>query len=404
MSEQNDRKQTILAVDDTPENLDVVKSILVSDYVVKAAVNGKMALKIAEAQQPDLILLDIMMPEMDGYEVCRLLKSNPATARIPVIFLTAKDETENEAKGFELGAADYILKPVSPPILTARVKTHLELKSQMEQLETAFAIIKRQKDRMEQELTVAGEIQARMVPPGSPALPGRGDLDLWAALHPAREVGGDLYDFQIIDDDRLCFCVGDVSGKGVPAALFMAITKTLIKARSLDDPSTASIVTKVNDALNEGNDTAMFVTLFVGILDLSTGNCLLDDDPFVVGGGECERRVDFFDSACSAHSDGGTHIGGFHEDRAAQVGQHVSSRRIGDFIGVEPKPGSLGHAGRCESVLRRNLVHGQRAAQDPSARVGNVGQLAQTLDGAILAHRAMQKRQNRAADFRGLSK
>ena len=270
MSEEPGKKQTILAVDDTPENLHIVKSILVPEYAVKAAVNGKMALKIAEAQQPDLILLDIVMPEMDGYEVCRALKSNPATKGIPVIFLTAKDETEDEAKGFELGAADYILKPVSPSILTARVKTHLTLKSKMEQLEAAYAIIKRQKDRMEEELNVAGEIQAKMVPPGSPALLGRDDLDLWAVLHPAREVGGDLYDFQIVDGNRLCFCVGDVSGKGVPAALFMAMTKTLIKARSLEDSSTASIVSHINTALNEGNDTSMFVTLFVGILDVTT--------------------------------------------------------------------------------------------------------------------------------------
>ena len=199
MTTEDDKKKTILAVDDTPENLDVVKGILVPGYTVKAAVSGKMALKIAEAQPPDLILLDIMMPEMDGYEVCRLLKGNPATAKIPVIFLTAKDETEDETKGLALGAADYILKPVSPPILEARVKTHLTLKSNMEQLEAAYAIIKGQKDRMEEELTVAGEIQARMVPPASPALPERDDLDLWAVLEPAREVGGDLYDFQLVD-------------------------------------------------------------------------------------------------------------------------------------------------------------------------------------------------------------
>jgi serine phosphatase RsbU (regulator of sigma subunit) len=271
MNKDSSKKQTILAVDDTPENLDVVKSILVPEYIVKAAVNGKIALKIAEAQQPDLILLDILMPGMDGYEVCHALKSNPATAHIPVIFLTAMDDMENEAKGFEIGAADYIPKPVRPAILVARVRTHLKLKHNMEQLQAAYSVIKGQRDRMEQELTVAGEIQASMVPPGHPALPERRDIDLWAALYPAREVGGDLYDFHIIDENRLCFCVGDVSGKGVPAALFMAITKTLIKARSLDDPSTATIVTHVNTALSEGNEASMFVTLFLAILDLSTG-------------------------------------------------------------------------------------------------------------------------------------
>ena len=127
-----ERKPVILAVDDTPENLDVVKGILATDYTVKAAINGKMALKIAEKQPPDLILLDIIMPEMDGYEVCKQLKSNPLTREIPVIFLTAKDQTTDESKGFELGAADYMLKPVNPPILEARVRTHIALKKSMD--------------------------------------------------------------------------------------------------------------------------------------------------------------------------------------------------------------------------------------------------------------------------------
>ena len=110
-------KPVILAVDDTPENLDVVKGILAKDYTVKAAINGQMALKIVEKSPPDLILLDIMMPGLSGYEVCEQLKSNPETADIPVIFLTAMEQTTDEAKGFELGAADYITKPVNPPIL-----------------------------------------------------------------------------------------------------------------------------------------------------------------------------------------------------------------------------------------------------------------------------------------------
>jgi putative two-component system response regulator len=122
------RKATILAVDDTPENLDVVKGLLSDDYIVKAATSGAMALKIVEKQRPDLVLLDIMMPGMSGYEVCEQLKANPDTRDIPVIFLTAMEQTTDEAQGFELGAADYITKPVNPPILQARVRTHLALK------------------------------------------------------------------------------------------------------------------------------------------------------------------------------------------------------------------------------------------------------------------------------------
>ena len=164
------------------------------------------------------------MPEMDGYEVCQRLKGNPMTSEIPVIFLTAKDQTMDEAKGFELGAADYILKPVSPPILKARVDTHLTLRRQMQ-------VIRGHKERMEKELNVGSEIQMSMLPVTFPPFPNRKEFDLFASLQPAREVGGDFYDFFFIDDSRLCFSVGDVSGKGVPAALFMAMTKTLLKSR-----------------------------------------------------------------------------------------------------------------------------------------------------------------------------
>jgi adenylate cyclase len=130
-------KKSILAVDDTPENLDIVKAILAPEYAVRVAINGETALKIAKSRHPDLILLDIMMPEMDGYEVCRRLKSDPATNNIPIIFVTAMDQTTDETKGFELGAADYILKPFSPPILYSRVKTHLALKHHMDAMRVA---------------------------------------------------------------------------------------------------------------------------------------------------------------------------------------------------------------------------------------------------------------------------
>lgn len=129
-------KQTVLVVDDTPENIDVLSGILRPDYKVKAALNGERALKIARGDsQPDIILLDIMMPGMDGYEVCQHLKNDPLTARIPVIFITAKSEVEDEKKGFEYGAVDYITKPVSPPLVQARVNTQLALYDQNRELE-----------------------------------------------------------------------------------------------------------------------------------------------------------------------------------------------------------------------------------------------------------------------------
>jgi len=128
-------KQTILVVDDTPENIDVLVGTLKDDYHVKAAINGEMALKIIHATPPDIILLDIMMPGIDGYEVCRRLKADYTTRHIPVIFITAKIGVQDELMGLELGAVDYITKPISPPIVRARVKTHLALYDQNRELD-----------------------------------------------------------------------------------------------------------------------------------------------------------------------------------------------------------------------------------------------------------------------------
>jgi two-component system sensor histidine kinase/response regulator len=128
-------RPTILVVDDTPQNLALMRDLLETDYTVKLAPSGERALKISKNQPPDMVLLDIMMPEMDGYEVCRQLKADPLTADIPVIFFTAKTETQDEQMGFALGAADYITKPISPPIVLARVRAHLLFKQARDALE-----------------------------------------------------------------------------------------------------------------------------------------------------------------------------------------------------------------------------------------------------------------------------
>ena len=136
---------TVLVVDDTPDNLTLMGSLLREHFLVKVANHGEKALKIAQSDTPpDLILLDIMMPEMDGYEVCRRLKAAAATRDIPVIFLTARSDTDDERAGLALGAVDYITKPISPPILLARVNTHLALKATADFLRDKSSYLERE--------------------------------------------------------------------------------------------------------------------------------------------------------------------------------------------------------------------------------------------------------------------
>ncbi|MDQ6992021.1 MAG: response regulator [Mariprofundus sp.] len=155
-------KPTILIVDDMPENIDVLEGLLSPHYRVKVATSGKRALKIAESM-PDLILLDVMMPGMDGYEVCRHLKQKRKLRRIPVIFVTAKSEVDDETRGFELGAVDYISKPVSPPLVLARVKNIIAL----------FATKRRLREIMDKTLTGCVELLTDVLSLTAPAAFGR---------------------------------------------------------------------------------------------------------------------------------------------------------------------------------------------------------------------------------------
>lgn len=131
----NKTDHTILAVDDSPENLDLIKNILEPHYSVKVAPSGQLALHIARGQQPDLILLDIMLDDINGYDICHQLKSDDGTRNIPVIFLTAKRSEADEVQGFKIGGCDYITKPFSPAIVLARVKTQIQLKAKTDLLE-----------------------------------------------------------------------------------------------------------------------------------------------------------------------------------------------------------------------------------------------------------------------------
>lgn len=149
---------TILIVDDTPDNLALMNALLKDRYTVRVANSGERALKLAASHLPDLILLDVMMPGLNGYEVCQRLKADPATRDVPVIFLTAKTEAEDETKGFEMGAIDYITKPISPSIVMARVKTHLTLKTASDFLRDQNGYLEREVEKRTRELAAIQDV------------------------------------------------------------------------------------------------------------------------------------------------------------------------------------------------------------------------------------------------------
>lgn len=160
LTDESNDKATILVIDDTPDNLIIMSNLLEDQYTVKVANRGEKGLKIARSYpQPDLILLDIMMPEMDGYEVCELLKADPKTVDIPIIFLTAKIEVDDEILGFTLGAVDYITKPIKADVTLARIKRHLAIKAvQDKQRDKSLKL----RDRLEhmQKLSSLGQLTA----------------------------------------------------------------------------------------------------------------------------------------------------------------------------------------------------------------------------------------------------
>jgi len=162
MSDAQDRP-LILVVDDTPDNLTLMSELLQELYRVKVANSGERAMKIALTAMPDLILLDIMMPDADGYEVARRLKSNPRTHAIPIVFLTSRSSIEDEQRGFELGAVDYIVKPISPPLVLARVKTHLTLKAAADFLRDKNEFLEREVEKRTSENTAIQNVTIQVV-------------------------------------------------------------------------------------------------------------------------------------------------------------------------------------------------------------------------------------------------
>ncbi len=247
----------VLLVDDAKANLDILVEGLKGDHKLSVAMDGETALQIAARTPPDLVLLDIVMPGMDGYEVCRRLRRMPETAEAPIMFLSSLEEVQNKTRGFEAGANDYLTKPFEMLEVKARVRSLLKAKAYSDAA----------KEQIATELRVARDIQMGMLPHDFTPFEQAYGVSFGAVLEPAREVGGDLYGVCAPGPDRLVMFLGDVSGKGIPASMFMvrAISLARLLAREVVEPE--RILARLNDELSGENPSDMFVTFLCAVFE-----------------------------------------------------------------------------------------------------------------------------------------
>ena len=257
MTENNDKRETLLLVDDNPTNLQVLRQALQGiDCKMLFAKNGERALSIAAEGHPSLILLDIMMPGIDGFEVCRRLKADAATEDIPVIFLSALGDTEDKVRGLQLGALDYVSKPFQPEEVIARVDTHLTIHRLRREVQN-------QRDQLEHELEVVSEVQRRLLPKRLPKIEG---LNLAAHYETSRYAGGDYYDIIEISDNQWGIIVADAEGHSSPAAVLMAMTCSLLHSYSEPPTDPAKVLTYINQTLCKFAEPS-FVTALYAVFD-----------------------------------------------------------------------------------------------------------------------------------------
>jgi serine phosphatase RsbU (regulator of sigma subunit) len=271
------KKSKILIVDDEPYNIDYLEQELENeDFELITANNGKEALEKAITSLPDLVLLDIMMPIMDGFEVLTQLKANSITNDIPVIIISADNNLNSVVRGILLGAEDYLPKPFEPVILHARISSVLE-KKHLRDLQKLYL------KSLERELDIGREIQKGFLPAELPKVEG---WEIAAYFKAAREVAGDFYDAFQLPDGNILFLVGDVCGKGVGAALFMTLFRSLIRVTATtgfllceNDQKNLNasdllhqIISFTNNYVADTHaDADMFATVFIGLIDVSNG-------------------------------------------------------------------------------------------------------------------------------------
>ena len=274
---------SILYVEDDHFLRELVAYALSTDgYRIETVKDGASGLAAASrAGQLDLILLDVQLPGMSGFEISRKLQENPRTAAIPIIFLTARGTLEDRLTGFEAGGVDYLGKPFAMTELKARIAALLRQRQSVRTQEAAAT---------SGEMAEAAAIQKHLIERAAPAVAG---LEIFSYCRPAKEIGGDFYGFCLVDRDQLIFMVADVSGKGLPAAMMMTSARTALHGAAQRLYSCEAAMTQVNrDLYNDLSDVGKFITVFLGQYDgvnrhltyANAGHSLVVHCP---AGGEC---------------------------------------------------------------------------------------------------------------------
>jgi sigma-B regulation protein RsbU (phosphoserine phosphatase) len=254
MTSTENETESLLLVDDNPTNLQVLYQTLEgTGCKLLVAKDGETALTIAQKASPDLILLDIMMPGIDGFEVCRRLKEDPATASIPVIFLSALTDTKDKVQGLQLGAVDYVSKPFQPDEVIARVNTHLTIHRLKREVEN-------KKDELEHELEVVSDVQRRLLPKDLPEI---ADFKLAIHYETSLYAGGDYYDIAKISDNQWGFLVADAEGHSAPAAVMMAMTCALFRSYPELPKEPGELLYFLNQHLCKVADPSFVTALYV---------------------------------------------------------------------------------------------------------------------------------------------
>ena len=265
--------ETILVVDDDLDILELLRMNLEPDgYDVHTASDGKQAIEIAALDPPDLILLDVMMPHKDGFQVIEELKNREETKTVPVILLTARGQTEDKVQGLDAGADDYITKPFDLREVTARVKAVLERTRPIKYINPLMRAMgsgfnEAGVQQLAGHLQAAAAIQNKLLPEQPPYFQG---FDIGILLQSSLSVSGDFYDFIPLSETRVGIVLGDVKGNGIPAALLMVMIRTALRLLCREEEDPASILKRINDLVVRDTDATLFATMIYGVMDTVT--------------------------------------------------------------------------------------------------------------------------------------